>query len=144
MYNVFRVRDFWSDQGPADILAKLQRQEVTLFRAAELLNVTPQTLSNYLISLNSSDPDASTSNYSYDMRGEEGDDGDDIESGDDSNHMLPPSPSIAIVETDDNITKTVLPNHPDITIIKKEKKKEPPIIIPPSQNNHPDDDNSDQ
>ncbi|GLV44254.1 uncharacterized protein CBL_12450 [Carabus blaptoides fortunei] len=47
----YRVRDFWTEQGPADILAKLQRKEITLFRAAEQLNVTPQTLSNYLLSL---------------------------------------------------------------------------------------------
>lgn len=111
----FRVRDFWSDQGPADILAKLQRQEVTLFRAAELLNVTPQTLSNYLISLNSSDPDASTSNFSYEQDEDIEDD-----SGDDSDGPGSSPPSL-IIDTDD---KTVLPNHPDITIIKKEKKQQ--------------------
>lgn len=47
----YRVRDFWTESGPADILSKLQRKEITLFRAAEQLNVTPQTLSNYLLSL---------------------------------------------------------------------------------------------
>lgn len=46
-----RVRDFWTESGPADVLSKLQRKEITLFRAAEQLNVTPQTLSNYLLSL---------------------------------------------------------------------------------------------
>ncbi|KAK3919419.1 Protein tramtrack, beta isoform [Frankliniella fusca] len=44
----YRVRDFWSEPGPADILSKLQRKELTLFRAAELLNVTVATLANYL------------------------------------------------------------------------------------------------
>ncbi|VVC37541.1 BTB/POZ domain,SKP1/BTB/POZ domain [Cinara cedri] len=44
----YRVRDFWLEQGPADVLAKLQRKELTLFRAAEILNVTVTTLASYL------------------------------------------------------------------------------------------------
>lgn len=48
---VFRVRDFWTEQGPSEILLKLKRKEITLFRAAADLNVTPQTLSNYLLSM---------------------------------------------------------------------------------------------
>lgn len=51
----FRVRDFWTEQGPTDILLKLKRKEITLFRAAEQLNVTPQTLSNYLMSMSQMD-----------------------------------------------------------------------------------------
>ncbi|CAH1975247.1 unnamed protein product [Acanthoscelides obtectus] len=40
-----RVRDFWTEQGPTDVLLKLKRKEITLFRAAEQLNVnTPNAL----------------------------------------------------------------------------------------------------
>ena len=46
-----RVRDFWSEPGPAEILAKLRRKEITLFRAAEFLNVTVHTLATYLSTL---------------------------------------------------------------------------------------------
>ena len=47
----YRTKDFWAEQGPADILAKLQKKEITLFRAAEMLNVTVTTLANYLATL---------------------------------------------------------------------------------------------
>lgn len=47
----YRVRDFWSEPGPAGVLARLQRKELTLFRAAEILNVTVTTLANYLSTL---------------------------------------------------------------------------------------------
>lgn len=47
----YRVRDFWLEQGPADVLAKLKRKEITLFRAAEILNVSVTTLANYLSTL---------------------------------------------------------------------------------------------
>lgn len=47
----YRVREFWAEQGPAEVLAKLQRKEITLFRAAEMLNVTVTTLANYLSTL---------------------------------------------------------------------------------------------
>ncbi|XP_026275351.1 protein tramtrack, beta isoform-like [Frankliniella occidentalis] len=47
----YRVRDFWSEPGPAGVLGKLQRKEITLFRAAEILNVTVATLANYLSTL---------------------------------------------------------------------------------------------
>ncbi|CAB0041526.1 unnamed protein product [Trichogramma brassicae] len=49
------VRDFWSEPGPADILAKLKRKEITLFRAAEFLNVTVHTLATYLSTLQGPD-----------------------------------------------------------------------------------------
>lgn len=39
------------EQGPADVLAKLKRKELTLFKAAEILNVTVTTLANYLATL---------------------------------------------------------------------------------------------
>ncbi|XP_014235207.1 uncharacterized protein LOC106657979 [Trichogramma pretiosum] len=51
----YRVRDFWSEPGPADILAKLKRKEITLFRAAEFLNVTVHTLATYLSTLQGPD-----------------------------------------------------------------------------------------
>nr|XP_018901521.1 PREDICTED: uncharacterized protein LOC109033383 isoform X2 [Bemisia tabaci] len=52
LYGSFpRVREFWAEQGPAEVLAKLQRKEITLFRAAEMLNVTVTTLANYLSTL---------------------------------------------------------------------------------------------
>ncbi|XP_050527640.1 zinc finger and BTB domain-containing protein 14-like isoform X2 [Daktulosphaira vitifoliae] len=51
----YRVRDFWLEQGPADVLAKLQRKELTLFRAAEILNVTVTTLANYLSTIRQGD-----------------------------------------------------------------------------------------
>lgn len=47
----YRTKEFWSEKGPADILAKLQQKEITLFRAAELLNVTVTTLANYLTTI---------------------------------------------------------------------------------------------
>lgn len=51
----FRVRDFWSEPGPAEVLAKLRRKEITLFRAAEFLNVTVHTLATYLSTLQGPD-----------------------------------------------------------------------------------------
>ncbi|XP_032686425.1 uncharacterized protein LOC116851258 isoform X2 [Odontomachus brunneus] len=51
----YRVRDFWSEPGPAEVLAKLRRKEITLFRAAEILNVTVHTLATYLATLQGSD-----------------------------------------------------------------------------------------
>ncbi|KAI4477873.1 hypothetical protein M0804_012353, partial [Polistes exclamans] len=47
----YRVRDFWSEPGPAEVLSKLRRKEITLFRAAEFLNVTVHTLATYLSTL---------------------------------------------------------------------------------------------
>ncbi|KAJ8667099.1 hypothetical protein QAD02_008761 [Eretmocerus hayati] len=51
----YRVRDFWSEPGPAEILSKLRRKEITLFRAAEFLNVTVHTLATYLSTLQGPD-----------------------------------------------------------------------------------------
>lgn len=47
----YRTKDFWAEQGPAEILARLHKKEITLFRAAEMLNVTVTTLANYLATL---------------------------------------------------------------------------------------------
>lgn len=44
------------------MLAKLQRKEVTLFRAAEILNVTVTTLANYLSTMRQSDDSLTVSN----------------------------------------------------------------------------------
>lgn len=44
------------------MLAKLQRKEVTLFRAAEILNVTVTTLANYLSTMRQGDNPLTTSN----------------------------------------------------------------------------------
>lgn len=55
------------EQGPADVLAKLQRKEITLFRAAEILNVTVTTLANYLSTMRQGDnplPPSTTGNVS--------------------------------------------------------------------------------
>ncbi|XP_044012820.1 longitudinals lacking protein, isoforms H/M/V isoform X1 [Aphidius gifuensis] len=54
-FNIFRVRDFWSEPGPAEVLSKLRRKEITLFRAAEFLNVTVHTLATYLSTLQGPD-----------------------------------------------------------------------------------------
>ncbi|KAJ8961429.1 hypothetical protein NQ318_014676, partial [Aromia moschata] len=124
----YRVRDFWTEQGPTDVLLKLKRKEITLFRAAEQLNVTPQTLSNYLISMSQLDtPDANSSRQSN--AGESYEEGDTDEEAD---SILPDIPSNNtnifknLVAPAANTTSTsgsnsVLANCPDITIIKKEK-----------------------
>lgn len=73
----YRVRDFWSEQGPAEVLAKLQRKELTLFRAAELLNVTVTTLANYLTTLRQGPNSASDNEDAGTTDNEEADDDDD-------------------------------------------------------------------
>jgi len=50
------------EQGPADVLAKLQRKELTLFRAAEILNVTVTTLANYLSTMRQGDNSLTVAN----------------------------------------------------------------------------------
>lgn len=83
----FRVRDFWTEQGPTDVLLKLKRKEITLFRAAEQLNVTPQTLSNYLISMSQLD----TSDMNSSRQSNAGESYDD--SDDEADSILPDTPS---------------------------------------------------
>ncbi|KAF5299500.1 hypothetical protein FQR65_LT01083 [Abscondita terminalis] len=120
----YRVRDFWSEQGPTDILLKLKRKEVTLFRAAEQLNVTPQTLSNYLISMSQLDNEAMTPHTSGVDKYDEG------ESDEDGDSILPDlpikvykskPPNNTTLGSTNNATTSVLPNCPDVTVIKKEK-----------------------
>lgn len=117
-----RVRDFWSEQGPTDILLKLKRKEITLFRAAEQLNVTPQTLSNYLISMSQLDSEASTG---VPLVGHT-DQYEEAESEEDTDSILPDVPSVykglmQTATTSAPVSNSVLAHCPDITIIKKEK-----------------------
>lgn len=118
----YRVRDFWSEQGPTDILLKLKRKEMTLFRAAEQLNVTPQTLSNYLISMpqiDGNDPNAGPHNHGMDYADEESDE--------EADSILPDLPArnslfkSVLSNSGNTASNSVLANCPDITIIKKEK-----------------------
>ncbi|XP_018324247.1 uncharacterized protein LOC108736351 [Agrilus planipennis] len=147
----YRIRDFWSEQGPTDILLKLKRKEITLYRAAEQLNVTPQTLSNYLISMSQMENNDSS------MPGVQphvGESYDEAESDDDSDQVAPPdthiikqhqpvafrnnvkgggvasipatatsvtATAIATVANQSSTSTSSLPNCPDVTIIKKEK-----------------------
>ncbi|XP_065169972.1 longitudinals lacking protein, isoforms H/M/V-like isoform X2 [Atheta coriaria] len=111
----YRIKDFWTEQGPTDVLHKLKRKEITLFRAAEQLNVTPQTLSNYLISMavnesNTSGAQPPSTNDQYE----------DIE-WDDDNEVITPDALYQQITSVVASTSNVLPNCPDITIIKKEK-----------------------
>lgn len=122
------MRDFWTEQGPTDVLLKLKRKEITLFRAAEQLNVTPQTLSNYLISMSQMDT-ADFSRQSFKMESfEENDSDDETDSilpdypSNNSNafkHLVTSTPSKSLPPAAGN--NSVLANCPDITIIKKEK-----------------------
>ncbi|KAJ9592819.1 hypothetical protein L9F63_015510 [Diploptera punctata] len=100
----YRVRDFWSESGPADVLARVQRKEITLFRAAEMLNVTVTTLANYL----------STLRRGGSSSGDEGgDDGRDDDAFDDvTMSMVSSSPK--------KLATAALENNPDITIVKQE------------------------
>lgn len=116
------MRDFWSEQGPTDILLKLRRKEITLFRAAEQLNVTPQTLSNYLISMSQLDSEANMSGHSNPM-----DTYEEADSEEESDSILPDAPQAnsslfkSMMVTPPASSNSVLANCPDITIIKKEK-----------------------
>ncbi|GJQ81599.1 hypothetical protein Trydic_g9974 [Trypoxylus dichotomus] len=124
-----RVRDFWTEQGPTDILLKLKRKEITLFRAAEQLNVTPQILSNYLISMSVLDNEANQSS----VLSNPSETYDDVDSDDDADSILPDVPSNSNLfkmvtsinshntSSSSASSNSVLANCPDITIIKKEK-----------------------
>lgn len=97
-----------------------------MFRAAEQLNVTPQTLSNYLLSLhqgNDSNEANSSQLSQYDGYEEMPD------SDDEKDAILPdiparPSSSSSARSSSQLTASNILQNHPDITIIKKEKKEE--------------------
>lgn len=100
------------------MLIKLKKKEITLFRAAEQLNVTPQTLSNYLISMSVIDKDLNISSVHQSMNdnydGESDDDVDSVQSDGPSNNSV-------YKVTSNSSGNSVLPNCPDITIIKKDK-----------------------
>ncbi|KAK9509175.1 hypothetical protein O3M35_006547 [Rhynocoris fuscipes] len=50
-----RIREFWHEQPSVEVINRLQRKELSLFKAAEMLNVTVTTLANYLAALNKGD-----------------------------------------------------------------------------------------
>nr|XP_022909544.1 protein tramtrack, alpha isoform [Onthophagus taurus] len=112
---------FWSEQGPTDVLLKLKRKEITLFRAAEQLNVTPQTLSNYLISMSVLDSEVAQNSALAGL----GDGGKSDASESEESEMLTDPLANATLKTysnnSNNTSNSVLANCPDITIIKKEK-----------------------
>ncbi|XP_054263925.1 uncharacterized protein LOC128987196 isoform X2 [Macrosteles quadrilineatus] len=95
----YRVRDFWLEQGPAEVLSKLQRKELTLFRAAEMLNVTVTTLANYLSTLRQ---------------------GDGISSEGEEEEETTESERLASA-------RQALSNNPDITIVKRESAPTPSL-----------------
>jgi hypothetical protein len=104
MYSCFisRVRDFWSEQGPAEVLAKLQRKDISLFRAAEMLNVTVTTLANYLSTLRQGGGNGSSDN----------------EDVSDNEDMVIDEDKISTHSS--STTHSSIHNNPDITIVKKE------------------------
>ncbi|KAI4458073.1 btb domain transcription factor [Holotrichia oblita] len=130
----YRARDFWTEQGPTDILLKLKRKEITLFRAAEQLNVTPQILSNYLISMSVLDNEANQSS----VHSNPSEIFDDQNSDDEADSILPDVPSnsklfkmvtsaTSHTSSSSSSSNSVLANCPDITIIKKEKLESPKV-----------------
>nr|CAD7447076.1 unnamed protein product [Timema bartmani] len=98
----YRVRDFWSESGPADVLAKVQRKEITLFRAAEMLNVTVTTLANYLSTLRRAGSSS-------------GDEAMDEVRGFEDSFLDAPTPKRSAPRK-----LVALENNPDITIVKQE------------------------
>jgi len=119
----YRVRDFWSESGPADVLAKVQRKEITLFRAAEMLNVTVTTLANYL----------STLRRGGSSSGDEGVD----ESRDADDSFEDVSVAVPLSSTPKKLATAALENNPDITIVKQENTV-------PISNHEQDDDDDDE
>ncbi|XP_015112895.1 uncharacterized protein LOC107038360 [Diachasma alloeum] len=134
----YRVRDFWSEPGPAEVLSKLRRKEITLFRAAEFLNVTVHTLATYLSTLQGPDRISLAGELSA-ASPLDGNDGDPT--NDSVNEILQklnaagatatiPTTSASIkregggyIELASTIPKaasSVLENNPDITIVKTE------------------------
>lgn len=112
------------EQGPADVLAKLQRKEITLFRAAEILNVTVTTLANYLSTMRQGDnplPPSTNVNASErstfrvdvtsesdreDVSDEEDENNDETDISPSSNVQSQPSkPDIKFVPTSGNMSK---------------------------------------
>lgn len=139
----YRVRDFWSEPGPAEVLAKLRRKEITLFRAAEFLNVTVHTLATYLSTLQGSERISLAGDVSATSVNVEGNN-ETQENNDSMNDILQkfnantvtaataatPTTSTPIkregggyIEVPTAVPKaatSVLENNPDITIVKTE------------------------
>lgn len=134
-----RVRDFWSEPGPAEVLAKLRRKEITLFRAAEFLNVTVHTLATYLSTLQGPDRISLASELSGATSAMDGNN--DMENNETVNEILqklnanaatPATPTTSTtikregggyIEVPAIVPKaaaSVLENNPDITIVKTE------------------------
>ncbi|XP_043271143.1 uncharacterized protein [Venturia canescens] len=135
----YRVRDFWSEPGPAEVLAKLRRKEITLFRAAEFLNVTVHTLATYLSTLQGPDRISLAGELSAATSAMEANN--DMDNNEAVNEILQkfsanasmaatPTTSATIkregggyLELPGIVTKgatSVLENNPDITIVKTE------------------------
>ena len=134
-----RVRDFWTEPGPAEVLSKLRRKEITLFRAAEFLNVTVHTLATYLSTLQGPDRISLTgdlgANVSLDGSSN---DAENNESVNDILQKINANATTAITPTTSTPIKregggyievpnvmakpaaAVLENNPDITIVKTE------------------------
>nr|XP_034181126.1 uncharacterized protein LOC117604775 isoform X2 [Osmia lignaria] len=137
----YRVRDFWSEPGPAEVLAKLRRKEITLFRAAEFLNVTVHTLATYLSTLQGPDRISLAGDLSVAASTVDGNN-EAMENNDSMNDILQkinanvatttgtPTTSTPIkregggyIEVPTPVPKaatSVLENNPDITIVKTE------------------------
>ncbi|XP_059485801.1 uncharacterized protein LOC132202721 isoform X2 [Neocloeon triangulifer] len=47
----YRMRDFWNEPGPSEVIQKLKSKEVTLNEAADMLNVSMNTLTSYVASM---------------------------------------------------------------------------------------------
>ncbi|XP_012250689.1 uncharacterized protein LOC105682992 isoform X2 [Athalia rosae] len=151
----YRVRDFWSEPGPAEVLAKLRRKEITLFRAAEYLNVTVHTLATYLSTLQGSDRISLSGELAGPITSLDG----NMEAENDAvNEILQkinanvgvvgPNASTPIkregggfLDATSPIPKaatSVLENNPDITIVKTESmpRKREYSKVPNSENNN--------
>lgn len=143
---ISRVRDFWSEPGPADVLAKLRRKEITLFRAAEFLNVTVHTLATYLSTLQGPDRISLAGELNASVL-DSVNDTDDINdviqkyNTSEKNSSTPASPTLPpttlslsskrssssstelvsnLVDVSIKASAAVLENNPDITIVKTE------------------------
>jgi len=47
----YRMRDFWNEPGPSEVIQRLKNKEVTLNEAADMLNVSMNTLTSYVASM---------------------------------------------------------------------------------------------
>ncbi|KAF4518412.1 hypothetical protein B566_EDAN002065 [Ephemera danica] len=47
----YRLRDFWNEPGPSEVIMRLRNKELTLNEAADMLNVSMNTLTSYVASM---------------------------------------------------------------------------------------------